>query len=228
MIVKKLDFVPQLVWADKDGFWLFGNKLHACDSPFRVIEHFYVLQTPSRTITTLGHGSVFDFNHVKNGKLISSSIAVASKISDIKDGEYLHCYTQYDNRPKEDDFWVLYRNFRNYHKPNYCKENIPHEDAKYDYNGKYLVIAWGNNIWINNFRMRTSATQRGSDIKISPDQSTIIYSTNNFLNIMDIDSKVVKQTLDCGSRIIHLAYALDGLTMAAITRKSELVIWDVE
>jgi hypothetical protein len=43
---------------------------------------------------------------------------------------------------------------------------------------------------------------------------------------MDIETKVVKKSLSTGEKMRHLAYSLDGLTIAAVTSTKKLIVWD--
>jgi hypothetical protein len=222
MIVKHIGFNPHLVWAQKDGFhvWGYGGVL---DYDIRLYKYL----APNYPIKTIQDSTFFPlrFNHVvpneKNLILTASTYHVSIP----------HDYLPYSyhNILENLIFSVTHPSVTCAFIEVYKKRKIP-TTANFDRHDDNIVFAWGKSLFLSSkkgdYYLQTESSC--TDAKISPDGETLAYSVGNFVYFMDISTKVIKYTMDLNKRILHLAYSLDGLTIAAITASKQLFIWDID
>jgi hypothetical protein len=238
MITQTLDFNPHLVWAMEDGFHLWGYKGSAFLTPNH--RRIYCYLKPNSFISLKDEvcDNVRHFNHViphkdhlillhhryylsqpyKNGEL-----EVTEEMHNVIKDTFQNIHSKWGKANQVQITSMVehkegrYRSWTHYLRPPRC--------ANFDINATHTVLAWGRSLMINNhyFMMDKSCT----DAKISPDGGTVAVSTGTTVMFMDINTKMIKHTMELNRKIDHLAYSLDGLTIAAITNR-QLIIWDVE
>ena len=241
MITYKLNFNPHVVWAQQDGFHVFGYKYKR---GYDFVDKIYNYRIPAGNIfeySTNEHVPTFHFNHVSVRELENSNNIIVFLL-------HFNHYARIDNnqpRPScifftDSTLGVMNDIFQD---QRIGGKTIP-TTANFDHNSEYVVFAWGSSLRINDYQispepasfvLRTRGTTtklRGSsactDAKISPDGNTLAYAVGPEIRFMDIHTKEHKHTLSTNDKVHFLAYSLDGLTLAAITTTKKLIIWDVE
>jgi WD40 repeat protein len=208
MLVKQLDFEPQVIWSQNNKFNVWGfNKIA---KPKASYIH-YVHTAGSICYQTGGKIYPYLYRAVEN-----------------KHGVFLlnyNCYLYLNELKVEKKQHYDYKNARRMIPKQF--KNIIQEWVHYDYNKELVVFCFWGGVLIGDYHLKTEVFCQ--DVKISPDGNTVALAFNNSISFFDVSSKIIKYQLTYGkSTITNISYAQDGLTIAAVNQNNEMIVWDVE
>lgn len=238
MITTELNFMPFIVWAEEDGFHIFGYKDKVRDM------HVYCHQQPSGEQTLYNYhfpDKYLYFSHVyvsqwytylihhRNGYFCLGETMLPLTLIKRKHWDMEYAFNIRLSQVRKSHPLIIGKTLNTCYDVNESSmsslcHTIPPQISRYDYNDDHLVFACNNNLWINNYVIPTGKPCK--NIKISPDGKTIAFGSGTKINFMDIETKLIKYTLNY-QYIQYFAYSLDGLTLAVIS-DNNLIVWDME
>lgn len=228
MIVTELDFTPDLVWAMEDGFHVSGTKRYLeSPRPQTYLTHYHNNKKEALytfdTINIPFHVLAPSSNHF----MFFSSLDFYLEIIKTKTSTFSKIRTMITNKkhPEMEKLENLLLK--------QC-EGLPKSVlnwlTKFDYNNDYDALLCQNRLWIlkeNKCIYNRKPNLLLNDVRFSPDGKTLAIAGSKDLHFFDLDTNQIKYALSFDNSIIHLAYSLDGLTIATIT-KNNLIVCDVE
>jgi hypothetical protein len=208
MKIYNLSFSPHLVWHTPKGFHVFGfNCMTSNNKMFWYnCRHLIIGENPKDISFRVGvdwRAIDYPLNHVFR----------------TKDQTLLLNWTW---------FFDLDNNVEVY-KQHSCFNLIPKcvsRSANFDLSENHSVFAWGLNLLIDK---NLIATEKWcGDVKISPDEETIAYSTGSTIHFMDLKTKAEKYALSSDHKIRHMAFSENGDILGVVTSCHKFIMWDVE
>jgi hypothetical protein len=226
MILQKLNFNAHIIWAREDGFHVFGYSgatggwMHRNDEGIVPEHREYRYKHPKHKDSVSFFRATRPLCHF-NGymPLGDSSVLFGQRTYAILTDQLAF----FNGANKLDRCTQMAERLSGY--PKNKVYGIP-PTANFDLNDKKLVFAWGKSLWVNGELTKTE--KPCCDARISPDGETLAIIVGTVIRFIDLGTNLVRYELDTGYKLHYLSYALDGLTIGAITKCRKMVIFDVE
>jgi hypothetical protein len=195
MITYNLDFSPDLVWANEEGFRVVGRD-----------QGFYCYRHPTQTEKSrkVNQVKLVKFNHVYK---TNKTIFYGDK----------HYFVPHNAIFGDQEFvWRTPYELESFNRI-YLGNKI-NLSSNYDLGNPYVAVSYRNKLLVaepkNGFfsaKIDRSLKHNIADIKLSPDQEMVAYATSRdivFINLETGQEKYILSNKDTYS-IVHLAYAFD-------------------
>lgn len=259
MRMQKLKFNPHVVWADTDGFHVFGyGRGNYCYlAPDGECRQWLRNQAANANNVP----GIHHFNHVRKnqgtGNYELMRIGVYGILSRKETSVGLTFFGA--SHPFMSQwFWTGLGGRPIQNRDGFRIGMIP-LTANFDltnYDDKEIAaFAWGNTFLFENHRLesrvykfyngdpRLLAQQRldvlplsCTDAKFSPDGTQLAIAVKDGIKFVSVNTirdmpeqlPVERELAITGLNVHHMAYSLDGCTLAAVTKCHKLVVWDVD
>jgi WD40 repeat protein len=221
MMVVDLDFCPHVVWPHEKGFCAFGPMRTISDQKFMYFHHNQEQYPISLDIDNdngfFPHSYCRFFNVVQHKTYVDLLFNYGFLKFKFQKST-THCFGIHKA-------WTQFtKDFKQY-KPNF---HLPLSMTNFHQIGNNMVAIRHDYLWCNNNFIKLK-NRAFNDVKISPDLQTLATAVGGDIEFRDLNTLEIKYTIKTRRRSVnHLAYSLDGLTLAAVTSAQKLLIWDVD
>lgn len=223
MVSIDLDFYPHVVWPHEKGFCAFGVG----NNNLMYLHHDQKQYPIYLDIFSDNSGGFYDgflkfsyykFFHVVQYKTHVDLLFNYGYLKFKFQKSTIHYFSNHK-------VWTQFRKDFKKYKPDF---HLPLSMTNFHRIDDNMVAARHNYLWCNHNFIKLK-NRAFNDMKISPDLQTLATAVGGDIEFRDLNTLEVKYVIKTKRRNInHLAYSLDGLTIAAVTSAKKLLIWDVD